>query len=183
MYTPLDPMPVEETRVFQARLIAVGERPTAVRIPPGNIVGSRSLQVGGVEEAQLSARGGGVDIAPIGPTRRLIGRPGDKADWTWDITPKEPKDYTLELVVVTYQGEGDNPLYIINPPIEIKLSVTNTWGHRIKSVNSWALGLAAFVGAVVVLWKPIGALLSWWRDRKNGQQKQARRRRPSKAKR
>lgn len=182
-YKPLDPMPVEETRAFQATLIAVGNKPTSVRIPRGNVVGSRSLQVGGVQEAKLSARGGGVDIALAGPPRRLIARPGDRAVWAWNITPKEPKDYTLELVVITYQGTGDNPLDIINPPIEIELTVTNTWWHRIKSMNTAAIGAAAFVGAVAILWKPVGALLSWWTNRRRGQQKQGGRRRPSKAKR
>jgi hypothetical protein len=150
-YLPLDPMSVDNTQELDVTLIAVGQNPSAVSIPPGNVIGSRSLRVGGVEGATLSVRGGGVQISPVGPDRRLIGQPGDTADWTWDITPMQPGEYTLELVVVTYQGTSDNPLSVVDPPIPITLNVTDTWSHRLNSVKGWIIGLGAFFAAVAII--------------------------------
>jgi hypothetical protein len=106
---------------------------------------------GGVEEAKLSVRGGGVDISPVGPTRGLIGQPGDKVDWVWDITPKEPGEHTFDLVIVTYKGSSDNPLFIVNPPINIKLDVTETWSHRISSAKAWVIGFGGLVIALAAI--------------------------------
>jgi hypothetical protein len=150
-YEPPSPMPVDNTQLLEVQLIAVGQDPSAVRIPYGHIVGSRSLRVGGVEDATLSARGGGVQISSVGPTRRLIGQPGDMVSWTWEITPMQPGMYTLELVVVTYQGESDNPLSIVNPPIPITLNVTDTLSHRVNSVKGWIIGFSAFLAAVAII--------------------------------
>jgi hypothetical protein len=149
-YVHLSPMPVDNTQELDVTLIAVGQNGD-VPIPPFNVIGSRSLQVGGVEDATLSDRGGGVQISPVGSTRRLIGQPGDTAHWAWDITPMQPGEYTLELVVVTYQGTTDNPLSIINPPVDIALNVTDTWSHRLDSVKGWIIGLGAFFAAVAII--------------------------------
>ena len=40
-------------------------------------------------------------------------------------------------------------------------------------MNTAILAVAAFVIAVGVLWKPVGALLSWWSGRKKGEHKRA----------
>ena len=150
-YEPPSPMPVDNTQLLEVQLTAVGQDPDAAHIPYGRIVGSRSLRVGGVEDATLSVRGGGVQISSVGPTRRLIGRPGDTVGWAWYITPMQPGMHTLELVVVTYQGESDNPLSIVNPPISITLNVTDTLSHRVNSVKGWIIGLGAFLGAVAII--------------------------------
>jgi hypothetical protein len=150
-YQPLEPIPVEDTRQFRVTLVAVVEGTEFPRIPPGDVVGSRELQVGGVEEAKLSGPPGKVDISPVGSTRRLIGQVGDQATWAWNITPKQPGDYTLDLVITTYQGTTENPLYIINPPIPIDLSVRNTWPHFLNAMKAWIIAFSTFVGAVAVI--------------------------------
>jgi hypothetical protein len=152
-YLPLDPMPVDSTQEMHVTLVAIGENPAAVKVAPGEVVGSRSMQVGGIEEARLSARGGGADISAVGPTRGLIGEPGDKLSWTWDITPKEPREYELELVVITYQGTSNNPLSVVNPPIKIDLEVNNTFSHWISSMKAWLIGLGAVAVAAAAIWK------------------------------
>ena len=128
-------MPVGGTQELDVELIAVGQNRKAIKIPRGNMVGSRSLQVGGVEEAKLSVPGGKVDVSSVGPTRGLIGQPGDEVNWSWGVTPKETGTYMLDLVITTYQGSSDNPLFVINPPIRIKLVVTNTFLHRLDSAK------------------------------------------------
>jgi hypothetical protein len=133
MYLPLKPMAVESTKQFRVKLIAVGQNSAAVKIPKGKVVGSRSLKVGGVEQASLSNSGGGVSISPVGPTRVTIAEPGDSVTWTWDITAEQPGDYTLNLVVITYQGTSDRVLTYINRPVPINLKVRDTWSHRAKS--------------------------------------------------
>ena len=177
-YLPLNPMPVDSTQEVHVTLVAVGEDPAAVEVAPGEVVGSRSMRVGGVEEARLSARGGGADISAVGPTRGLIGEPGDKLSWTWDITPKEPRKYELELVVITYQGTSNSPLSVVNPPIEIRLEVNNTFSHQISSMKAWLIGLGAVAVAAAAIWKfgadlfsPIGRLINK-RDPKRSSQPQ-----------
>jgi hypothetical protein len=98
-----------------------------------------------------------VTISPVGPTQREIGKPGDRVSWSWNITPKEPGDYILDLIVMTYHEKTDNPLYVLDPPIEIDISVTNTWSHRFKSMVGWILGFALFIGAV-------GTILIFFRE-------------------
>jgi len=151
MYQPLNPMAVGDTRELDVTLIAIGQKPGETHIPVGNVIGSRSLRVGGVEGATLSVGGGGAQISPVGPTRGLIGQPGDRVDWTWNISPSEPGEYTLELVVVTYQGTSDNPLSVVNPPVPITLKVTDTWSHRLNELKGWIIGLGAFFAAVAVI--------------------------------
>jgi hypothetical protein len=150
-YQPLEPIPVEDTRQFRVTLVAVVEGTEFPSIPPGEVVGSRELQVGGVEEAKLSGPPGKVDISPVGSTRRLIGQVGDQATWAWNITPKQPGDYTLDLVITTYQGTTENPLYIINPPIPIDLSVRNTWSYFFNAMKAWIIAFSTFVAAVAVI--------------------------------
>jgi hypothetical protein len=142
-------MSVEDTRQYRVDLTAVGERGDTAGVPDG----SRSLQVGGVEEAKLSVVGEAdrVDISPVGSTRGLIGRPGDKLGWTWDITPKEPGDYTLRLVVITYQGNTDNPLSTMSPPVEIKINVSSTWSYRAKAMGEKIAEAGALIGAIGVI--------------------------------
>ena len=152
-YLPLDPMPVDSTQELHVTLIALGQNPAAVEVPPGKVVGSRSLQVGGVEEAALSVLGGGADISAVGPTRGLIGKPGDVVSWTWDIKPKEPREYKLDLVVITYQATSSNPLFVVNPPIQIELKVNNTLSHQISSLRLLIISIAAIIVAVGIIWK------------------------------
>jgi hypothetical protein len=150
-YRPLSPVAVGDTTELDVTLIAVGKNPGQVFILPGKVIGSRSLQVGGVEGATLAARGGGMKISQVGPARGLIGQPGDSVSWIWNITPDEPGDYILELVVVTYQGSSDNPLSVVNPPVQIALDVTDTWSHRISSLKGWIIGLGAFFAALAII--------------------------------
>jgi hypothetical protein len=150
-YYPLRPMAVGSTLELSVTLTGTGQNPGQVVIPHGNVIGSRSLRVGGVEGATLSARGSGIQISPVGPTRGLIGQPGDSVYWYWDITPSEPGDYILQLVVVTYLGTSDNPLSVVNPPVPIALNVTDTWSHRLDSVKGWIIGFGAFFGALVII--------------------------------
>jgi hypothetical protein len=154
-YEDLEEMPVEDTQDLTVTLQAIGEHqdPDVVRTPHGVLAGLRWLRVGGVEEAKLSVRGPAdrVEISPVGSTRGLIGKPGDKISWIWEITPKEPGSYTLRLVVVTYQGMSDNPLATLNPPIEIDLSVSDTGRHRFKWITDRIVGLSIILGAVSVI--------------------------------
>jgi len=147
-YPPLSPIQVEDTRRFDVTLFAVGQNAEGFEIPEGYVVGSRSLRVGGVEEAKLSSASDKLAISAVGSTRRLLGQIGDKAEWTWDITPKEPGEYKLDLVIMTYQGTTDNPLYVINPPISVNLTVTNTWSHRFKSMMGWINWFYISIGAI-----------------------------------
>jgi hypothetical protein len=55
------------------------------------------------------------------------------------------------LVAITYQGTSDNPLFVVNPPIYIQLSVTNTFGHRVKGAIGWIIGLGAALAALTAI--------------------------------
>jgi hypothetical protein len=168
-YLPLRSMPVEDTQELEVELIAIGQNAAAVRIPEGRVVGSRSFKVGGVEEAKLSVSGGGVDIAPVSPARATIGQPGDSVTWRWDLTPKEPGDYTLKLEVITYQGTSDRPLAYINPPVRIGLSVTNTLSHRIKTNVPRIVGFVTFIGVLAGAIAGVRSLVV--RQRKRGRRR------------
>jgi hypothetical protein len=149
-YQPLDPMDVGDNERLVVTLTAVGQRPGAVVLPRGELVGSRDLQVGGVEEATLTVAGAHdrVAVTPVGPSKGLIGRPGDRLHWQWDLVPKEPGTYTLELVVVTFRGTSDTPLATVNPPIDITLHVADTWKHRFTAIRGAIIGLAALLAAI-----------------------------------
>jgi hypothetical protein len=162
-YRPPDAMAVDATRQLTVTLTAVGRDSPPVSTADGAIVGSRSLRVGGREEAVLSARGG-VDISAVGPVTGLIGQPGDHVNWTWDITPRQPGTHTLDLVVITYQGTTDNPLETLNPPVQISLRVGNTVSHTASKINGWVVGFGAFLAALAGIFVVITPL---WRRRKS----------------
>jgi hypothetical protein len=163
-YRPPDAVAVDATRQFTVTLTAIGRGSPAVSTAAGAVVGSRSLRVGGREEAVLSARGGGVDISAVGPVTGLIGQPGDHVNWTWDITPRQPGTHTLDLVVITYQGTTDNPLETLNPPVQIPLRVGNTVSHAASKINGWVVGVGAFLAALAGIFAVITPL---WRRRKS----------------
>src|SRR5262249_15751294 len=97
----------------------------------------------------------GVEISSIGSPRRLIGQPGDKARWTWTIAPTKPGKYTLDLVVTTYQARSNNPISIVNPPIEINLQVKagigESLGHEFSRIAGKTVLLGSTLGALLVI--------------------------------
>ena len=163
-YQPPDPVAVDATRQLMVTLTATGRDSPPVSTADGAIVGSRSLRVGGREEAILSAQGGGVDISAVGPVTGLIGQPGDRVHWIWDITPRQPGTHTLDLVVITYQGTTDNPLETLNPPVQIPVQVGNTVSHAASKINGWIVGFGAFLAALAGI---VAVLTPLWRRRKS----------------
>ncbi|NUK32521.1 hypothetical protein HRW16_19350 [Streptomyces lunaelactis] len=147
-YSDLEPVKVEESAEVEVELIAVGSDFDAAPVPEGRIVGSRKLLVGGVEEARLSCRTKDVEISAIGPAKGLIGRIGDSVTWRWAITPKKAGKHTLDLVIVTYQGNTNNPLHAVNPPIKIEVEAKQTLKSRVNSARVWVLGISTFVVAL-----------------------------------
>lgn len=158
-YSTLQSMRVGEVQQVYARLSAIGKNSPALKVPRGNVVGSRSLRVGGVEEANLSVGGDGVDVSSVGTARRTIGRPGDQALWTWTVSPGKPGDYVLDLVVTTYQGKSDNPISIVSPPIQIGLHVTATTGSfwsNLGTVGRVLVTIAGVLAAVATIMAVLG---------------------------
>lgn len=145
-YSQLAPVKVGSTEMLEAWLRADSSQHE--QVPLGQIQTKYELRVGGVEGATLSAPGGGVAITPVGPTTGLIGKPGDKVEWSWSLKSAQPGTHPLDLVVVTYQGETSNPLYTLKPPLVINLVVTDTLAHRAGAVGSAAGKLAAVVGTI-----------------------------------
>ncbi|MCU7825121.1 hypothetical protein [Kitasatospora sp. DSM 101779] len=149
LYAPLDPVKVGTDEELKVTLIATGNNPVA-RFPDSLIVGSRELKVGGTEEAILSTRDK-IDIPPIGPTKGLIGQPGDRVEWRWTITPREAGNSILNLTIVTYQGSTSNPLFATNPPIEIKITAKNTWKNRLAELKGWVIGASTVIAAIATI--------------------------------
>jgi hypothetical protein len=145
-YSQLAPVKVGSSEMLEAWLRADSSQ--SERVPLGQIQTKYELRVGGVEGATLSAPGGGVAITPVGPTTGLIGKPGDKVEWSWSLKAAQPGTYPLDLVVVTYQGETRNPLYTLKPPLVINLVVADTLAHRAAAAGSAAGKVAGVVATI-----------------------------------
>lgn len=170
---------VDESVSYEVSLTALGKdaSPTSPLVRPATE--TRPFQVGGVEGATLSSssRSVKVELLADAKTKQVIARPGDTANWQWSISPSEPGDYELVLVLTTYQGDSDRALDTLTPPITVHLSVRNTWSHRIGSMQtslitlgSVAAALAAFFALRAPLTELVRGRRESWRQRRRGQE-------------
>ncbi|MFI5998877.1 hypothetical protein ACIA98_00410 [Streptomyces sp. NPDC051366] len=133
---------------------------------PGHEVVEREFRVGGVQKAYLSEPGKDVEIKELSSPIATIAQQGDEAQWRWYLTPRKPGNYTLDLVIETYQRDSGVLLARTEPPVDIALTVTNTWSYRRSAVKEWIIGAAALLAALGVILalfrKPLTAVLARW---------------------
>ncbi|WP_405942689.1 hypothetical protein [Streptomyces sp. NBC_00207] len=132
---------------------------------PGHDSVEREFRVGGVQKAYLSDPGDDLVIKQLGsPNGSSIAAVGDSAQWRWYVTPRKPGSFTLDLVIETYQRDTDVLLARTEPPVNIAVTVTNTWKYRISSAKEWLFAAAAVLaalGAISAFFrKPLTAFLA-----------------------
>ena len=165
---------VDDSMTYKITLRALGEDASRRSAPVPRGMETRRFQVGGVEGATLSSTSRSVQVELLADsrTKQVIAEPGDTAHWQWRVSPSEPGDYDLLLVLTTYQGESDRALDTLTPPIVIHLSVSNTLSHSISSMQAFLItsgGVAAALTAILAFRAP---LLDFMRARGNSTRQQ-----------
>ena len=125
--------------------------------------------MGGVEGATLSSASGSVHVKLLADTgtKQVIAEPNDAAEWQWSVSPSQPGDYELVLVLTTYQGDSDRALDTLTPPITIHLSVSNTWSHMINSIQNYLIALGGVAAALAAVFAFRAPLVEFTRQRRN----------------
>ncbi|MET7474315.1 hypothetical protein ABZT17_08150 [Streptomyces sp. NPDC005648] len=163
-YTPSVSVPVGGSLRFDVLLTARGEKS---RHAARAAVPTRVFRVGGMQGAMLTPYSREVRTVMLSEARQPIVRPGESALWEWSVSADEPGDYDLGLTVITYQGETDRALETLNPPIDVRLKVRDTWSHRFASMQDWlftAAGIAGALAGIYALRTPLADLVRGRRE-------------------
>ena len=149
-YTPDVSMPVGRHLTYDVVLTARGEKSSHRALRAA--LATRAFRVGGWQGAGLSADNPAVKVSMETTAQQAIAAPGESAYWKWSVTADEPGDYELGLTVITYQSDTDRALETLNPPIDVRLTVRDTWSHRLASMRNWLFTAAGMAGALVGLY-------------------------------
>ncbi|MFD9047872.1 hypothetical protein [Streptomyces zaomyceticus] len=140
--------------------------------PPRAQDPTRVIPVGGVQGALLHSSTEDLRVEAIGTNRRYLPTPADRVEWQWNVTPRKPGQYKLDLVVETYQGDTENVLASTDPPIEIAVTVNGTLWYRLGEAKEWIIAAGALVTAAGVIAamfrKPLTAIVARRRHRSAG---------------
>lgn len=165
-YDPSVSVSVGDSLTYDVRLTARGEKSSHGTAQAALV--TRAFQVGGVEEAALSAGDADVRVVSLTPdVKQVIAQPGDLAEWQWSVSAGEPGDHDLALTVTTFQGDSDRALDTLAPPISVHLSVRDTWSHRFASMQDGlytAAGIAGALAGVYALRAPLTELVRGRRE-------------------
>ncbi|MEU6257111.1 hypothetical protein [Streptomyces sp. NPDC047043] len=164
-YDPAVSVNVDESLTYDVRLTARGEKSSGKAAQAALV--TRTFRVGGDEGATLASGSRQVRIVLLGDgSKQAIAQPGEDAEWQWSVSADEPGDYDLALTVTTYQGESDRALDTLHPPIKIRLSVQNTWSHRIDSMNDWLITASGIATALIAIYALRAPLTEFVRTRR-----------------
>ncbi|TDD62011.1 type II toxin-antitoxin system Phd/YefM family antitoxin [Kribbella antibiotica] len=104
------------------------------------------------------------EITPLTSQERTLG-PTMDGQWSWEVRPKRPGKFTLNLVVAVLNESGEQVIYD-NTRQVIHVNVGSTSSHTVKTGWSWtkeiANGLLGIGTALVAL---LGWALAVWRWR------------------
>jgi hypothetical protein len=169
-YDPSVSVSVGGSLTYDVRLTSRGEKSSRGTAQVALV--TRAFQVGGVEEATLSAGDSAVRVVLLSPrVKQVIAQPGDPADWQWSVSATEPGDYDLTLTVTTLQGDSDRALDTLTPPITVHLTVHNTWSHRFASMQNWLYAAAGSAGALAGIYALRAPLTELVRGRREARQR------------
>ncbi len=165
---------VDDSATYRISLTAEAASRTTAPVPPG--VETRQFQVGGVEGAALSStnRSVQVELLADNKTKQVIAEPGDTVNWQWTVSASEPGDYELVLVLTTYQGDSDRALDTLTPPITIDLTVSDSWSHRIDSMQTFLITLGSVAAALMAVFAFRAPLVDFIRNRRDSRRQQHR---------
>lgn len=149
-YTPDVSMPVGRHLTYDVVLTARGEKSSHRALRAA--LATRAFRVGGWQGAGLSSDNPAVKVSMETTAQQAIAAPGESAYWKWSVTADEPGDYDLYLTVITYQGRTNRALETLDPPIDVRLTVRDTWSHRLASMRNWLFTAAGMAGALVGLY-------------------------------
>ncbi|MEU1268660.1 hypothetical protein [Streptomyces sp. NPDC005799] len=167
-YAPSVSVPVGGSLRYDVVLTARGEKSRrAVRMA----VQTRVFRVGGMQGARLTADSQKVRAVLLSEARQPIAGPGESAVWQWSVSADEPGDYELGLTVITYQGETGRALETLNPPIDVRLNVHDTWSHRFTSMRDWLFTAAGIAGALVGIYALRAPLAELVRERREARKR------------
>ncbi|KOU62458.1 hypothetical protein [Streptomyces sp. IGB124] len=116
----------------------------------------------------MSEPSGGIKVEPIGSSRQLLASPRDSVEWRWNLTPRKPGQYQLNLVVEPYQGDTENVLAHTGPPIRITLTVNNTFWYRVGEAKEWIIATGAVPAALGMIFGPFRRPLVAFASARNG---------------
>lgn len=108
-----------------------------------------SVRVGGIVDAILESNTLGTTITPIGNSTQPIDE-SHEGTWSWKVTPTQPGDFILALVITAYDAE-QRAVLLRNKPISIALNVTKTVEYRIDKVKTSlgvGVGLLGAIGGI-----------------------------------
>ncbi|MFF2569106.1 hypothetical protein [Streptomyces sp. NPDC058084] len=164
-YKALPSVDVGDSVEFSATLAGrdAGPNPLPPDVPE-EAMSTREMAVGGVQGAYLSEPHGDVHVDPIGADRKLLASPRDRVEWRWNLIPRKPGQYQLNLVVETYQGNTENVLAHTDPPIRISMTVNKTFWYRAGEAKEWIIATGAVIAALGVIFgplrRPLGTFIS-----------------------
>ncbi|KOU72397.1 hypothetical protein ADK61_27250 [Streptomyces sp. XY66] len=124
----------------------------------------------------MSEPSGGIKVEPIGSSRQLLASPRDSMEWRWNLTPRKPGQYQLNLVVEPYQGDTENVLAHTGPPIHITLTVNNTFWYRVGEAKEWIIATGTVPAALGMIFGPFRRPLVAFASARNGNGHRASRR-------